>query len=352
MTMIRIRTGGVELDVPEEGGLDALRRQGLIGLDTECLTPNGWQPLDPPRPGPPPADPWAAWSDVDETAAEAALSTITARPTDDLAELPLGALTPMSKPIVTVRAKPPAAMPSQAAGTTPPPRIPAPASPSLRSTVTPIAGGLLIDFPARTRSSAAPPSLSRPPAPPLVRPLRVIAMILVGLAGLAVFWLMAEMSRPVAAPRPKAAEPAAAPDPFVTLQAALRATPLGPVRPVRKPGDLGDALQIDLQQLGLDVEEIEAPVTRWAGRKDEIPTAANIKVTFRPSGVLEGDVARDLGAILLTAGRYKFHYKLEVDKFEAIMDTSDGLKVTQLNAGLAERFAQGRIGLKSALELD
>lgn len=346
MAVIRIRTGGVELEVPEAGGLDELRRQGLIGFDTECLTPNGWQPLDPPRPAP--ADPWAAWSDVDETAAEAALSTITARPTDDLAELPMGALTPMSKPIVTVRAKPPAARPPQpTAAVAPMPRIPAATTPSPGATVTPIATGLLIDFPARTRSATAMPSLSRSP-PPLVRPFRVIGMILVGLMLLGGLWAVAEMSRPVTAPPPIVAAPAEGPDPFHALQANLRASPLGDVRPVRKPGDLADALQIELQQLGLDVVEIEAPVTRWAGRKNDIPTAANVLVTFRPSG----DVDRDLGAILLSTGRYKLHYKLEVDKLEAIMNTADGLRVTKLDASLAERFAQGRIGLKSALELD
>ncbi len=181
MAAIRIRTGGVEVYVDDEASLDAMRRSGVLGADAERLTSQGWQAIErPPRRAPvAAADPWAAWSDVDEHAAEAALETITARPGDDLVELPIGAVTPMPNPIITSRPKNLAAKaavgPSPTAPTVgaptaapvvTPSRVPPPATPvgPAPSSLPPLAGGQLIDFPARPRTTT--PTLTRPAPPP------------------------------------------------------------------------------------------------------------------------------------------------------------------------------------------
>lgn len=362
MAAIRIRTGGVEVDVDDEASLDAMRRKGLLGADAERLTSQGWQVIDRPPRGtaPPAADPWAAWSDVDEHAAEAALETITARPGDDLVELPIGAVTPMPNPIVTSRprnlavtsagtagAAPPAAAAADVSPARPPPPSPLPGSSP--ASLPPLAGGQLIDFPSRPRTTT--PTLTRPPAPPppLVRPWRVLGMILVGVSIAGGLWAVAEMSRPVSQPVLSVAPPAVPPtlDPFKAIEADLRAAPLGDVREVHRPGDLGDALLIELQQLGVEVVSVNATVTRWTGRKDDVPAAAEMRITFRPSDALN----RDLGAILIATGRYKLHYKLDVPVLEATMSTDEGLAATALDSALAEKFAQSRIGLKAALGL-
>ncbi|GDX80277.1 hypothetical protein LBMAG42_20880 [Deltaproteobacteria bacterium] len=357
MAAIRIRTGGVEVDVDDEASLDDMRRRGLLGADAERLTSQGWQVIHRlARPSPSAAaDPWAAWSDVDEHAAEAALETITARPGDDLVELPIGAVTPMPNPIVTSRPKnlagtavpapPPAASPVVSPARVPP-AVPVAAPPS---SLPPLAGGQLIDFPSRPRTTT--PTLTRPPAPPppLVRPWRVLGMILVGVSIAGGLWAVAEMTRPVSQPVLSVAPPVTpkAVDPFKALEAELRAAPLGDVREVHRPGDLGDALLIELQQLGLEIVSVNATVTRWSGRKSDLPAAAEVRVTFRPSESLN----RDLGAILIAAGRYKLHYKLDIPVLEATMSTDEGLQATVLDPSLAEKFAQSRIGLKAALGL-
>lgn len=358
MAAIRIRTGGVEVEVDDEASLDDMRRRGLLGADAERLTSQGWQVIHrPARPSPSAAaDPWAAWSDVDEHAAEAALETITARPGDDLAELPIGAVTPMPNPIITSRPKnlagsAPVAAPTAASPVVSPARVPPPISPAASppSSLPPLSGGQLIDFPSRPRTTT--PTLTRPapPPPPLVRPWRVVGMILVGVSIAGGLWAVAEMSRPVSQPVLSVAPPVTPKeiDPFKALEADLRAAPLGDVREVHRPGDLGDALLIELQQLGVEIVSVDATVTRWTGRKSDVPAAAELRVTFRPSESLN----RDLGAILIATGRYKLHYKLDVPVLEATMSTDEGLQATTLDPALAEKFAQSRIGLKVALGL-
>lgn len=394
---IRIRTGGLELEVDDEAALALLRERGMVGTDAERWIAGGWRPLVPEGGVSVKAasDPWDAWSEVDEQSAEAALHRAVKRPEEEVAELPLGSLTPMPQPIIVARppnarpqapvratpnlaeravapapeppapvAAPPAAparvespplgvVPRPAPPTSvvhlPPPRIPAPSAlpgPSAERTL-PREAGVLFDFPERGRSRAPPVAVDEPV--PLVRPGRLIAMILAGVAVLGGVWAGAELSRPSSDPIPAVSKPTratAADDPLKETERRLRAVPLGDARPVSEPGHLEDAMTIELQKLGVRVVRVRSPVTRWTGRKDDDPAAAEVHVTFRS----EGDLDAELGAIQLVVGRYKLAYTLDVPEVEAILEDDEGERATHLDADRAQRFAQGRIGLSEAVK--
>ncbi|MBM4393957.1 MAG: hypothetical protein FJ090_22755, partial [Deltaproteobacteria bacterium] len=104
---MRIRTGGVEIDVADEAELQSLRDRGLLGPDTDVWRDGRWTPLDAPpatprKPGPRTRsdDPWAAWSGADdEAAAEDALRAYARRGPEPV-DLPVSAMSPMARPIV------------------------------------------------------------------------------------------------------------------------------------------------------------------------------------------------------------------------------------------------------------
>ncbi len=388
---IRIRTGGLELEVDDEAALALLRERGMVGSDAERWAAGGWRPLvaEGGVPVKPESDPWDAWSEVDERSAEAALHRAVKRPEEEVAELPLASLTPMPQPIIVARPpsprpQPPAtpnlaergvapaaepralaaapapveapplvavARPAPPASVVhlPPPRIPAPSAPQSPSAERslPREAGVLFDFPERGRSRAPPVAMNEPL--PLVRPGRVIAMILAGVGVLGGLWAAAELSRPPSDPIPAVSRPSrasAAEDPLKETERRLRAIPLGDARPVSAPGQLEDAMTIELQKLGVRVVRVRAPVTRWTGRKDDDPAAADVHVTFRS----DGDLDAELGAIQLVVGRYKLAYTLDVPVVEAILEDDEGERATQLDSERAQRFAQGRIGLSEAVK--
>jgi hypothetical protein len=174
-------------------------------------------------------------------------------------------------------------------------------------------------------------------------------MIAAGVFVLGGLWAVEAMTHPVIPPVVSVGvhEEAAADDPLAATEKALRAVGLGAPHAVRKPADFGDAALVELQQLGLSVNSVDAPVTRWTGRKGDDPAAAELHVRFRPSP----DLNHDLGAILLVAGRYKLRYNLEMPVIEAIAEDESGARGTTLDATRAESFAKGRIGLGAALGL-
>jgi hypothetical protein len=380
---IRIRTGGLEIEVDDEAALTVLRERGLVAADAERWFGGGWRPIVTPGgvPRDTTSDPWDAWSEVDESAAEAALHRVVRGGEEEVAELPMASVAPMPKPIVVSRpprseAPAPASSPPR-----PPPNLavsPAPAAPPARAAAPPAAapppegpratrppptapaappappgggappGGLVIDFPDPPARRSRLPQPEEP-AVPLVRPGRVAAMIGVGLLLLGGAWATLEMSRPdtgtiVSVNRPTPAP--AAPDPLRETEKRLRGVALGAARPVRQPGQLEDAVMIELQQLGVRVVRVRAPVTRWTGRKDDDPAAAEVHVTFRSGD----DLDAELGAIQLVVGRYKIAYTLDIPVVEAILEDDEGTRATRLDAGRAERFAQGRIGLAEAVQ--
>jgi hypothetical protein len=394
---IRIRTGGLELEVDDEAALGLLRERGLVGADAERWSSGGWRALGPAGGVPTEAssDPWDAWSSVDERAAEAALQRAVQGTEEEVAELPLAAVTPMPKPIIVARPpaarepapprpapnlaeRPVVAPPAPSPAATPPagpgaaargpaapaappvavapplavapvPAIPprnAPARPRSDEPSVPREAGQVFEFPERPRRRTVASVADEPT--PLIRPWRVLGMILAGVLALGGLWAAAELTRPPTAPISTVTAPpsaAAAVDPLKETERRLRAVPLGDARPVTQPGHLEDAMTIELQKLGVRVVRVRAPVTNWTGRKSDDPAVAEVHVTFRS----DGDLDADLGAIQLVVGRYRLAYTLDVPVVNAILEDDTGERATRLDADRALRFAQGRVGLSEAV---
>jgi len=346
MATIRVRSDGVELELANEVELEGMRARGLLDPGAERWDGEAWVLLARTSRTARAADPWSAWSAADAGAAAPP------PPEDDVADLPVAAVAPMPRPVVSrgIEAIPDVAItplhdePPAAAATTgaapppvaaPRPRPPATAPPP------PVSPGEVIDFPRRAREPVRPPPADAPA--PLVRPGRLFGMILVLMLLLGGAWAVLELSSPTAAPVVsvgKARTPRPV-DPLAAVEAELRKAHVGPVREVRGPGDLDDALLLDLQQLGVQVVSVRAPVVRWTGRKKDDPAAAEVHVTFKPGP----DQNRDLGAIGLAVGRYKLKYNLQVEPFEIIMESEGTGAATTLDPAVAERFVQGRARL-------
>jgi hypothetical protein len=111
-------------------------------------------------------------------------------------------------------------------------------------------------------------------------------------------------------------------------------------------GNLPDNLTIELQQMRVDVVTVEAVVTKWAGRKEDQPQAAEIHITVRPSEALE----RDMGAIGLVVGRYVTLYRLAVPVFEVIVVTGDQAAKRDFDAARSSSFYEERLSLEQWLE--
>ena len=92
-------------------------------------------------------------------------------------------------------------------------------------------------------------------------------------------------------------------------------------------------------------DRVHAPVVGWAGRKSDVPQAAEIHVTVRTNQV---DFDRDVGAVALVAGKYIQRYSLDVPVFEL---TFDGLGTTPLTLSVeGERARQFYLQRKTLLQ--
>lgn len=364
-----------------------------------------------PRKAPAAADPWAAWNDADEVDAEHVVPAVrtdvdelgvehltpmappvVVKPEAKVAALSHDALEPVDEapgagpPGLREAPPPPAAEPAPppVIAPSPPPVVtpaatPAPAPrvvpelppfqpPEAPPKTIPFRGGgrasepvdgpaEVIDFP---HSRPVVPTLSPPPRPepPLVRPGRVLFYVGLGALVLVAAWAWVRLDQsaralaPLTEPKPvvdddRPGSGHATRDAGSTLAAekALRATALGEPRPVEAPGDLGDALLIDLQNLKVDVIQVEAPVTRWGGKKGKDPLAAEIHVVVESKGEPE----RELGAVAIAAGRYKYSYTLDLSAIEVVLRGPGGDRAWTLDQLKAEQFAKGQIGLAEAL---
>ncbi|HNC96500.1 MAG TPA: hypothetical protein PKW90_10280, partial [Myxococcota bacterium] len=140
--------------------------------------------------------------------------------------------------------------------------------------------------------------------------------------------------------------PPPTPSPVQLLEKELRAALPPNPRAVVEAGDLPDNLTIELQQMGVDVVTVDATVTKWAGRKEDQPQAAEIHITIKPSEALE----RDMGAIGLVVGRYVTLYRLSVPVFEVIVVTDDQAAKRSFDAVRSSSFYEERLSLEGWLE--
>jgi hypothetical protein len=160
------------------------------------------------------------------------------------------------------------------------------------------------------------------------------------------------------------AEPArttapAADDPLRKALALTEAELRGRMPPVprriEEPGALGDALMLEMTQLGVNVTSVDATVMKYTGRKQDQPKTVEVRVSYVPGARPGADAvaaqaasARDVGAIALVVGRYVRVYRLEVP----ILEITDMSTLTKgiLPPAQAEAWYLGRVPLPKLLE--
>lgn len=266
---------------------------------------------------------------------------------------------PGTDPVVVRRSSPPPPLVRPGTRSGAHPDLPPPEADDAR--------GQVIAFPA-----TAPLRLSRPvptlrerstPPVPLIRWSWLLLWVGVGLLFLAITWWWIRYNGTTragidAAPPPDvpatAAEgvpetvPASAgsytrtsTSPYGMVEQELRTALVGEVRPVQAPGELGDALMIDLQNLRIDVTSVDAPVTQWSGRNKDVPRTAEIHVTLGS----DQEVDRQIAAVALTVGRYKRALRLDIPLVEVVVKSVEGDLRTTIDAKRAEELYIGRISL-------
>lgn len=337
------------------------------------------------------ADPFAAWDDADRVDAASVVNRVVRRPEAEALAAPPPAIPSRSRPLpppVEVEVPPlddqhtdpgggalPAARPGApalrsvpapsrgpaaaaelpAAVEPPPPRPPRERPPHPGPD-----GGMIIDFPAFKPPPSAvwqPEGPAPPPPVPAIRLGRVALYVGIGLVGLGAWagWIrlnadgrfgIEEAAPPVASPAEPAPPPTSAgAGALVELEAALRAGAGGPLRPVAKPGDLSDALLIDLTNLKVDFETVEAEVTEWSGRYLDQPRRGWVRITLHTAEELD----RSLGAVALVVGRYAQVYRIELEPIEVRVRTPAGDRRTLIDPARAMRFYAQELTLEQLL---
>lgn len=352
----RVRRGKAERTFADLATLRGAATRGELRLGDEVWSPDGWVRADthPALRGAfAGADPWSAWSDVDEHDAASVYKQMveSAEPEDLPAEAlraveePTEDRVPRLPPVVQAPPVPPPPVPPPKAEV---PELPRPVAPLPRAEA-PRAEGLpageVIDFPARP---PRPRPAAPPPAQPLVRTSRVVAMVVAGALVLLIgrAWLRvgafseAGISEP---DPPKTAVPVEV-SPLIKLDAEIRQYLSPTPRAVEKAGDLSDALLVELVGARLEVVEAEGLVTKWIGRHGDEPKSAEVRVKYRSNG----DMSRELGTIALVVGRYKRLYRLEMPVFE-VTDVGTN-RMTRIDPDKAEAYYQARITLEELLQ--
>lgn len=334
---------------------------------------------------PPPADPWAAWDEMESGAdedeeedwdagvTEVDLAPVAARPRKlEPPSLPEANILPLDPP-----SRPRTATPRAPAQTPPPPARPvtvqAPAASSR---------GQVIAFPSeRSRPATdgayalaqdAFPTFTPPPPRPRTDAIavlsysvkwgRLIALLGAGLALLAMVWFYVhDTANTTFPPHPSAAQPsagaaapptAAAPvpparpsvqDSYAAMEDEIRQQMSMDLERVAEPGDLEDAMYIELRRAGLDVASAHAEVLEWVGRREDVPSRADFRIRLRSR---EGQLDRELGTAAIVIGKYIQRYSLNVPRFEVVLE-APGREPTRwsLDPGAAVNLYTQRITL-------
>lgn len=393
MDRYRVRRQGSEVWAGTLDELRVLHADGKIRPGDEVWDGARWVPgaevpsMRPRRS----ADPFAAWDDADGVDAASVVNRVVRRPeAEALAAPPIaapsrsrslpppvevevppmedertdpgkGAIPEVRPAAPALRSVPgPSRGPAVAAEPPEPVEPPPPRPPRQRPPDPGPDGGVIIDFPAFKPPPSAvwqPERPAPPPPVPAIRPGRVALYVGIGLVVLGAWagWVrlnadgrfgIEEAAPPVA----RRVEPAPTPTPsgagaLAEVEAALRAGAGGPLRPVAKPGDLSDALLIDLTNLKVDFETVEAEVTEWSGRYLDQPRRGRVRVTLHTAEELD----RSLGAVALVVGRYAQAYRIELEPIEVRVRTSAGDRRTLIDPTRAMRFYGQELTLEQLL---
>ena len=407
---MRVLLGDQELMLDGIDDVVALAREGRIDGATRVSLPGSrtWQTASslPQVAAHLQRDPWAAWDEMDSSAADAAFEAY-AESTDEPPPPPApdpepadeavsdedteGGRVPPSLEDLPVEAMRPMATTSAGRMVVETPR---------RKRVTPPRTGQVIAFPGggggRAAAVASLPSTAlsdvRPtpvptPLPPMVLPDRLpvalpasapasagsgtrwwrLALIAGGAITVMLIgqWYITTTATAVFPPpvAPTAGPPPATPAPsgvvapaqvpkassaYVELEAELRARMIDTPRDISSPGQLEDALLIELTRMQVQTASIEAPVLTWAGRKNDVPQSAEIHIRYNSS---PGQLERELAGIGLVVGRYVHSYALEVPVMDVIIER-EGAEPRQLaiDAAVAQRFYLKRVDLQAFLD--
>lgn len=301
-----------------------------------------------------------------------------ARP--EVEELPPAALAPMEEP--SRRAPPPSTASARLDGL--PARGKVIAFPDTRAASSPSRGGGAVAEPVPLHPvqepPVAPPLASLPAASPPSAPgpsrtrwgrivgigvLAVTAMLLLNswvtsTATLSFPPLEAPGGAPDAgaavAAAPPAGEAPVPPQPaaaratnrMADLEREIRGQWLVEPREVVDPGDLEDALYVELPRVHIDLVKARAPITRWGGRKNATPQAANFLVRYRAR---PGELDRELAAIGLVVGRYLSIYRISGEQFTVeIVSADDSIRRVAIDPKAALRLYEQRIDIVAFLE--
>lgn len=381
MAGYRIRRGNQEFPVADLEGLSRLAREGRLAGEDQVGTEEGWvsaSSIPELRPHFE-TDPWAAWDHAEEASAEEvyreALQT-----SPDASELPVAAVVPLMVvesriPELETVEPLPEVLPEAAAVPEAPPAVEPPhpegrwvpkenrpelavvtgGQPHLdgkdrRSTLErprserTVDGTEVIQFPRTIRPL---PDLPRPERPKnRYASFRILTwgfvMVMVGLLG----WVSMQLGRTTPMINEVPAKTPVVESPVAVLERQLRASLPHDPRPVAQAGDLSDNLTVELQQLHVDTVLVDALVTKWAGRKEDEPQSAEIRVTFHSRGALEAE----MGAIGLAVGRYVHLYRLKIPVFEVTVVNGDKAAKRTFDGARACQFYEGTLKLEQYLE--
>ncbi|MDP6933983.1 MAG: hypothetical protein QGG40_13750 [Myxococcota bacterium] len=105
--------------------------------------------------------------------------------------------------------------------------------------------------------------------------------------------------------------------PYEILEQDLRIQMRPGLLDVSAPGQLEDALLIELRNVRLDVADIHASVLKWGGRKLDVPQVAEFRIRLRAT---PNELDRELASTGLVVGKYIHHYRLTAQRLEVIFD--------------------------------
>ena len=181
-------------------------------------------------------------------------------------------------------------------------------------------------------------------------------LLLGGMVLMAGHWYVTTTSSATYAPHPSmmaTPEPAennaegAVSDLYIEMEESIRSRMQVGIIDVAEPGELEEALLIELRRVRVDVTSVRAPVMKWVGRMRDVPQSAEFRIRIRSNG---GEFDRELASISMVVGKYIQHYSLDVARFEVVFDLDEGSRSQVIEPELARRLYLQRLALMEFLQ--
>ena len=125
-----------------------------------------------------------------------------------------------------------------------------------------------------------------------------------------------------------------------SIEDAVRTSVGDEIIPLNPESSFEDILHVELQRVGITSVQVRASVTKWTGRKQEVPKEIDVRLRVEGTGELD----RDLTTISLIFAKYIEFYFLDVLRLEVcIAPDEDTFLCTPLNPEVIRRFYLKRI---------